>query len=107
MGIKIILSIFTWNIMRCNAWKPTGREIMALFQSIAEQFKIPLWDYSDSILSQQRNFFNNSEHLNAGGAEIFSKDLSQRLIEEFPQLNTKQAANESPSDHLPVPVVRK
>lgn len=55
-------------------------EIFALFTSIAEQSKIPLLDYTHSPISQTREYFYNSQHLNARGAAIFSEDLAQKLV---------------------------
>ena len=54
-------------------------EIFSLFHSICEEYRVLLWDYSDSPLSDDQSNFYNSQHLNANGAAKFSQDIAGRL----------------------------
>lgn len=54
-------------------------EITAKFQEVANSYSVPIWDYSESPICRDRAHFYNSQHLNAGGAALFSRDLAERL----------------------------
>jgi len=54
-------------------------ELMSTVREIAARHHAVIWDYSNSPICHQRDFFYNSQHLNAEGAAAFSQDLSQRL----------------------------
>lgn len=56
-------------------------KIFALFKSLSEEGKVPFLDYTDSPLSQSRDYFYNAQHLNERGAALFSEDLGRQLIE--------------------------
>lgn len=71
----------------------SNREIIFdIFRRLCGRYEIPFWDYSDSVISRHRGNFYNSQHLNAGGASLFSADFAQRLKESglvsTPQLLT-------------------
>jgi hypothetical protein len=53
--------------------------IFGTIQQFCAKFQILFWDYSESALCQQRDYFYNSQHLNARGAEQFSRELSLQL----------------------------
>jgi hypothetical protein len=53
------------------------------FKEIGERFHAQTWDYRNSSISQTKDYFYNSHHLNAQGAALFSTDLSSRLLREF------------------------
>ena len=55
------------------------REVFQVFEQLAREFQIPFWDYSNHPLCQQRQYFYNSQHLNAKGATLFSEDFAQRF----------------------------
>jgi hypothetical protein len=54
-------------------------EVFRVFEQFAREFQMPFWDYSNHPLCHQREFFYNSQHLNARGAAIFSEDFAKRL----------------------------
>lgn len=54
-------------------------EIFAKFREIADRYHVPFWDYSESEFSKNRDLFYNSQHLNAIGAEAFTRDVGKRL----------------------------
>jgi hypothetical protein len=56
-------------------------EIFQKIREICKKYNVPLWDYSDSPISLDCGWFYNSQHLNAQGARLFSRDLARRLVE--------------------------
>jgi len=54
-------------------------EIFDRFKEIARRYDATLWDYSGSPLSLRRDYFVNSQHLNADGAAAFSADFGTAL----------------------------
>jgi hypothetical protein len=90
-GIQIIL-VYSPEYSEVQKLETNRKEIMGKFREISERFKVPFWDYSDSPISSELTHFNNSEHLNAEGAEVFSQELSQRLVAQFPQWGARSAA---------------
>ncbi len=71
-------------------------EIIAQFQRMARQFGIEFWDYSDSPLCLSRDNFYNSQHLNAHGAEAFSRDLARRLAVAMAEQDSRTAPLRAP-----------
>ena len=57
-------------------------EIFARFKELGERVRAPVWDFSGSPVSSQRDKFYNSQHLNAGGAALFSVALAERLARD-------------------------
>ncbi len=55
------------------------KEIINLYQSIANQYQIPFIDYSNDSISYNQKLFYNTNHLNAKGADIFTKQLAQDI----------------------------
>ena len=100
-GIQIIL-VYSPEYSEMQKLETNRKEIMEKFHGISEQFKVPFWDYSDSPISSERNYFNNSEHLNGEGAEVFSQNVAQRLVTEFPQWRAPSAMVDSGSGNSPV-----
>ncbi len=100
-GIQIIL-VYSPEYYEMQKLERNRKEIMEKFHEVSEQFKVPLWDYSGSPISSQQNYFNNSEHLNGEGAEVFSQDLAQRLVTEFPQWAVRSATADAGSGSSPV-----
>ena len=58
-------------------------EVFALFTEIAERHGATLWDFSRSAISFRKEYFYNSQHLNAAGAAAFSADFATRLAASF------------------------
>lgn len=79
-GISPVL-VYSPEYHEMQALEVNRGEIIALFESIARQYKIPFIDYSTSTFSKNRDLFINSQHLNNVGAEAFSKHLSADLME--------------------------
>jgi len=58
-------------------------EIFGRFHDLANRFNIPFWDYSNWKYAGNQDFFQNSQHLNDVGAEVFSKDVADQLKTYF------------------------
>jgi hypothetical protein len=61
------------------------REVLGVFAQLASEFQMPFWDYSNDPICQKRQFFYNSQHLNAKGAALFSEDFAKRLADAIRQ----------------------
>jgi hypothetical protein len=79
-NIQLIL-VFSPEYHEMHSLERNRTEIVAMFKEISGRLRVPLWDYSNSPLSQDRANFVNSQHLNANGAKVFSTELAARLVE--------------------------
>jgi hypothetical protein len=48
------------------------RDILKLFENIASQYELPYLDYSHHPICNDRQYFYNTEHLNAAGSDLFT-----------------------------------
>ncbi len=62
-------------------------EIFDQFHAVAERYQATVWDFSDWKYSDEKQYFRNSQHLNAEGAALFSKDFSEKLAQEMPLMS--------------------
>ena len=76
--IKVIL-VYSPEYHEMQGLESNRGEIIDKFRTLSSKLGIPFWDYSDSAISMRRECFNNSQHLNYEGAEIFSDDIGKRL----------------------------
>jgi hypothetical protein len=79
-GIKVLL-VYSPEYREIQLLERNRDEIFSKIRDICAKYNVPLWDYSDSRISDDRDYFYNSQHLNADGAKVFSRDLARRLIE--------------------------
>jgi hypothetical protein len=77
-GIQLIF-VYAPEYGEMQALTANRAEIFAQFHEMAKRYDIPLWDYSDWKYNFDRDFFYNSQHLNATGSAVFSADLANRL----------------------------
>jgi hypothetical protein len=54
-------------------------EPMELYHSLSKEMSIPFFDFSDSHISRDTQYFYNSEHLNKKGAEQFTHQFIDTL----------------------------
>jgi len=78
-GIDIIL-VFSPEYAAVRPLQLNRAALIAEMSALATTARVPLWDFSDSPLCSDRAFFYNSQHLNAAGAEAFSRELAHRLV---------------------------
>lgn len=61
----------------------TNRSVVVnLYKQFSLKYNIPFIDFSDSEISHKQNFFYDGFHMNKVGAEIFTKELIQKLKED-------------------------
>lgn len=80
-GIDVLL-VYSPEYKEMQGLTANRAQVFAHFNKLSEKFGIPIWDYSDSPISFRRENFYNSQHLNAGGASAFSKDLAARIASD-------------------------
>jgi hypothetical protein len=54
-------------------------QIFGRFKDVAQRYGAQLWDYRRSPISFRKDYFVNSEHLNADGAAVFSAEFGAAL----------------------------
>ena len=79
-GIKILL-VYSPEYREIQVLGRNRAEIFNKIREICAIYSVPFWDYSDSHISEDRDYFYNSQHLNADGAKVFSRDLARRVVE--------------------------
>ena len=79
LGVPLVF-VYSPEYDQMQALERNRNEIFAKFQEICDRFAIPLWDYSNSAISRNRENFYNSQHLNYNGAKSFSRELAERLV---------------------------
>ena len=78
-GIDVIL-VFSPEYAAVRPLQLNRAAIVAEISALSTAAGAPLWDFSDSPLCDDRRLFYNSQHLNAAGAEAFSRELARRLV---------------------------
>jgi len=54
-------------------------EVMDVYRSIAAESGIPFWDFSTATFCEDRNYFYNSQHLNARGVDLFTPMIADSI----------------------------
>jgi hypothetical protein len=91
-GITPVL-VFAPIYNKLNPLIRNRNQIFAQFVKTAGRFNAPFWDYSESPLTQRKELFANTYHLNQFGAALFSRDLSERLAALIATMNWPGATN--------------
>jgi hypothetical protein len=73
------------------------KEIFELFQQLSEKSGVLFWDYSNWRYAGDRQYFQNSQHLNATGAAVFSKDLADQLKSYLAERPSKVGSLQTPT----------
>ena len=77
-----LLLVYSPEYREMQSFTTNRDELFGHFQQLSERFQVPLWDYSKSVISQDRSNFYNSQHLNRLGASAFSTELAGRIATE-------------------------
>jgi hypothetical protein len=77
-GIRVLL-VYSPVYYEMQALEKNRAEIFGRFAEIANRHGATIWDYSRSPISFKKDYFYNSQHLNAEGAALFSADLAAKL----------------------------
>ena len=78
LGIRVLL-VYSPVYYEMQALENNRAEIFGRFKEIAQRYDATLWDYSGSPVCFRKDYFVNSQHLNAEGAAAFSADLAAAL----------------------------
>jgi hypothetical protein len=79
-GISVLL-VYSPVYYEMQALEQNRHEIFARFSELASRYAATVWDYSSSPISFRKDYFYNSQHLNADGAAQFSADVAAKLVE--------------------------
>jgi hypothetical protein len=93
-GIPVVL-VFAPVYNELNPWIRNRNRIFDQFVKTAGRFNVPFWDYSEAPLTQRKELFSDALHLNRVGAELFSRDLSERLAALIATMDWPGASNRS------------
>lgn len=77
-NIQIVM-VYTPEYIEGQKFVANRDDIMNIFHSIAHKYDLPFLDYSKHSLSYNKIYFYNASHLNAKGADIFTKILCDDL----------------------------
>jgi hypothetical protein len=81
-GTQLIF-VYSPEYNEMQAMTTNRAEIFARFRELADRANLPLWDYSDWEDAGNKDYFQNSQHLNTTGAAVFSDDVAKRLKAYF------------------------
>jgi hypothetical protein len=91
-GITVVL-VFAPVYNEVNPLIRNRDQVFAEFAEISRRFNAPLWDYSQAPLTNRKELFFNANHVNHLGAELFSRDLAQRLAGLLASMDSSKATN--------------
>jgi hypothetical protein len=77
-GIRLIF-VYPPEYSEMQGLSKNRGEIFEDFRELAAKYDVPLWDYSGWRHAGNTEYFQNSQHLNEDGAEVFSTDLANQL----------------------------
>jgi hypothetical protein len=77
-GVQLIF-VYAPEYSEMQALTRNRNEVFKGFHELAEEYDVPIWDYSDWRFGADTEYFQNSQHLNEDGAKVFSADLAARL----------------------------
>ncbi len=103
-GIQLIL-VYSPEYIEMQSLTRNRKEIFDWFHKFADQNGIPLWDYSHWKYAGSKEYFQNSQHLNATGAAVFSNDVANQLKEYLAAQS--RSAEESRASVKPIEAVRE
>jgi hypothetical protein len=83
-GIRLIF-VYSPEYYKVLPYYSNHDSIMGLYRQYADRYHIPFLDFSGHPLSQEKQYFFGSQHLNRGGAEIFSRILADTLKKIIPE----------------------
>jgi hypothetical protein len=81
-GIKLIF-VYSPEYTEMQKLTKNRQEVFERFRGLSVRYHVPFWDYSNWKYAGDTDYFQNSQHLNAEGAELFSEDIASQLKEYF------------------------
>jgi hypothetical protein len=73
-GINIIM-VYTPEYKDGQSIVKNRNEVFSKFEEISSIYNVPIYDYSDSLISEKKELFYNVQHLNKEGATIFTNQF--------------------------------
>ncbi len=98
-GIQLIF-VYSPEYSEMQSLTNNRAEVFSDFHELANRFDVPMWDYSDWKYSGNKEYFQNSQHLNATGAAVFSDDVAERLKTYF--ATQSKATGDTGDSSLPI-----
>lgn len=77
-GIRVVL-VYSPEYSEVQAMTTNRAEIFARLETLRQRYGAQLLDFSHSPISWRKELFYNSQHLNATGADVFTRELATRL----------------------------
>lgn len=77
-GIRVVL-VYSPEFTEMQAMTRNRAEIFSIFRRLSEEYGALFLDFSTSDISFSKSWFYNSQHLNARGAQEFTRELAKRL----------------------------
>jgi len=77
-GIQLIF-VYSPEYIEMQSLTKNRQEVFEHFHELSDRFNVPMWDYSNWKYAGNRDYFQNSQHLNATGAAVFSNYIGDRL----------------------------
>jgi hypothetical protein len=77
-GILVVL-VYPPEFIEAQPLTANRAEIMGIYTRLADKYGFPLLDYSDDPICLDTQYFYNSQHMNARGAEKFSAEFAADL----------------------------
>jgi len=96
-GIQLIF-VYSPEYREMQSLTTNREEIFAKFREISARYDVPFWDYSDWRYAGNTEYFQNSQHLNAEGAAVFSDDVARRLKQFLQAPNSANVSSRGGED---------
>lgn len=93
-----VLLVYSPEYAEMQALTMNRPQVFARFKDLGGRFDARILDYSASSISAHKENFYNSQHLNAGGAAAFSRDLAEKIVADpvIGRLRASPADSKSP-----------
>lgn len=83
-GIELLM-VYTPEHIDGQRFVANRQELIELYKSMAHNYAIAFYDYSEHSICQDTKYFYNASHLNKKGANIFSKTLASDVKKQIQQ----------------------
>jgi hypothetical protein len=76
-----IIMVYSPEFIGGQRFVSNRKQVFAIYDSFARKYNIPFFDYSADSMSQNKDYFYNSQHLNSNGANIFTRKVIHDIKE--------------------------
>ncbi len=83
-GIRLVF-VYTPEYIEGQKFVSNREEIFSYYNNFSKKYSIPFYDYSGDSLCYNKKYFYNTQHLNATGADIFTKKLVKDIRSVYQQ----------------------